>query len=158
RPAGRRRLWPSSRANLEYAHGRIGTGIAGERRAKTAPAPARPGRRAGAAPRRQPRPERARGAPNRDVPSAWRGGRQQDADRERILAALKSAIWTAALVRRAQSGAASAFVTRRGDPDAGVVIVKVARLDGTADVYLPARDMEGERAWRRAAPAPMPEA
>ena len=73
------------------------------------------------------------------------------------MAALKSAIWTAALVRRAQAGTAAAFVTRRGDPDAGVVIVKVARLDGTADVYLPARDMDGERAWRRAAPAPMPE-
>jgi hypothetical protein len=74
------------------------------------------------------------------------------------LAALKSAIWAAALVRRAQVGTAAAFVTRRGDPDAGVVIVKIARLDGTADVYLPARDMEGERAWRPAAVAPMPEA
>jgi hypothetical protein len=65
--------------------------------------------------------------------------------------ALKSAIWVAALVRRAQVGGAAAYVVRRGDPDAGVVMVKVSRLDRTADVYLPARDMEGERAWRPAA-------
>ncbi len=63
--------------------------------------------------------------------------------------ALKSAFWVGALTRRAQSGGASAYVARRGDPDAGVVIVKIARLDGTADVYLPSRDMEGARAWRR---------
>lgn len=74
------------------------------------------------------------------------------------MAALKSSIWVAALVRRAQSAAGAAYVARRGDADAGVVIVKVARLDGTADVYLPARDMEGKRAWRPAAAAPMQEA
>ncbi len=75
------------------------------------------------------------------------------------MAALKASIWVAALVRRAQSAGAAAYVVRRGDPDAGIVIVKVARLDGTADIFLPSRDMEGERAWRQAAgAAPEPDA
>ena len=69
------------------------------------------------------------------------------------MAALKAEIWVGALLRRAASAGAAAYVARRGDPDAGVVILKVSRLDGTVDVYLPARDLEGERAWRRGAVA-----
>jgi len=60
---------------------------------------------------------------------------------------LKTAIWASALVRRAQAGGASAFVARKGDADAGAVLVKVATLDGRARLYAPARNPEGERVW-----------
>jgi hypothetical protein len=51
---------------------------------------------------------------------------------------LKSAILVAAIVRQANSEAAFAAVTRRGAQDAGAIFIRVARLDGTADLYAPA--------------------
>ena len=52
-----------------------------------------------------------------------------------------------ALVRRAQIGGAFATVARRGDSDAGAVLVKVATMNGRAKLYAPAQDGEGERIW-----------
>lgn len=60
---------------------------------------------------------------------------------------LKTSIWVAALIRRAELGGASAFVARKGEPDAGAVIVKVARLDGTARVWSSSYGREGQRRW-----------
>jgi hypothetical protein len=51
---------------------------------------------------------------------------------------LKSAIWVAAYVRRAQHEGAYALVRRRGAEEAGAIFIKVNRLDGTADLYGPA--------------------
>jgi hypothetical protein len=51
---------------------------------------------------------------------------------------LKSAIWVAAYVRRCHIEGAFAAVRRRGAEEAGAVFVKVTRLDGTADLYVPA--------------------
>ena len=51
---------------------------------------------------------------------------------------LKSGIWVAAYIRRCQIEGAQAVLRRRGADEAGAVFVKVARLDGTADVYGPA--------------------
>jgi len=62
-------------------------------------------------------------------------------------AELKTEIWTQALIRRAEVGGAFAGIVRKGDPDAGAVLVKVATLDGRARLYAPARDGEGERIW-----------
>src|SRR5690606_32070858 len=50
-------------------------------------------------------------------------------------------------IRRAAIGGASAFVARKGDADAGAVLVKVATMDGRARLYAPARDGEGERIY-----------
>lgn len=66
------------------------------------------------------------------------------------MAQLMTSIWVSALTRQAQSAGAAAYVARRGDPDAGIVMVKLALLDGTAQVYLPARTLDGERGWRPA--------
>lgn len=63
------------------------------------------------------------------------------------MAELKTEIWVSALIRRAQIGGAFAGVVRKGDPDAGAVLVKVATLDGRARLYAPARDGAGERVW-----------
>jgi hypothetical protein len=60
---------------------------------------------------------------------------------------LKTEFWAAALIRRASIAGAFAGVTRKGDTDAGAVLVKVATMDGRARLYAPARDGEGERIW-----------
>ncbi|MBL8548398.1 MAG: DUF1491 family protein [Hyphomonadaceae bacterium] len=62
-------------------------------------------------------------------------------------AELKTEIWAQALLRRAAVAGAMGVVARRGDRDAGAVLVKVATLDGKARLYAPARDGEGERVW-----------
>jgi hypothetical protein len=51
---------------------------------------------------------------------------------------LKSAILVAAIVRRANGAGAFSAVVKRGAEEAGAIFVKVARLDGSADLYAPA--------------------
>lgn len=63
------------------------------------------------------------------------------------MAELKTDFWVSALIRRVQLGGAFAAVTRKGDADAGAVLVKVATLDGRARLYAPARAGEGDRVW-----------
>jgi hypothetical protein len=64
-----------------------------------------------------------------------------------VNAVLKTEFWVAALIRRAQGEGAFAALTRKGDADAGAVLVKVATLDGRARLYAPAQDGEGQRVW-----------
>jgi hypothetical protein len=74
---------------------------------------------------------------------------------------LKTWIWVAALIRRTELGGAAAFVARKGEPDAGAVLVKVALLDGRARVWSSAYGGDGERRWIKATGAefvPEPEA
>jgi len=63
---------------------------------------------------------------------------------------LKTSIWVQALIRRAEVNGASAFVARKGEPDAGAVVVKVSPLNGTALVWSSSYGREGERRWIRA--------
>jgi hypothetical protein len=51
---------------------------------------------------------------------------------------LKSGIWVAAYMRRAQVEGAFTAVRRRGAEEAGAVFIKVSRLDGTAELFGPA--------------------
>jgi len=51
---------------------------------------------------------------------------------------LKSGIWVSAYLRRVQIEGAFAVVRRRGADEAGAVFIKIARLDGTAEVFGPA--------------------
>ncbi|MCP2670865.1 DUF1491 family protein [Maricaulaceae bacterium EIL42A08] len=60
---------------------------------------------------------------------------------------LKARFWVDALRWRAESAGASVYVDRKGDPDAGVVLVKVLLPQRLAQLYVPVRDMEGERLW-----------
>ena len=60
---------------------------------------------------------------------------------------LKTEFWVSALLRRAAVGGAFAAVARKGDPDGGAVLVKVATMDGRARLYAPARAGEGDRIW-----------
>ena len=62
---------------------------------------------------------------------------------------LKAGIFVRALVRRAEVGGASAYIARKGNEEAGAVIIKVSRLDGTCLVLNQARDGKGELVWAR---------
>lgn len=57
-------------------------------------------------------------------------------------ARLPTGLWVAALVRRAQLAGAAGFVLQRGDEARGDVLIKVARLDGTARAYVPGFDLD----------------
>ncbi|MCB2112828.1 MAG: DUF1491 family protein [Parvularculaceae bacterium] len=61
---------------------------------------------------------------------------------------IKSEIRAAAILRRAHAAGAFAVVSRRGDPDAGAVAVKVYVGAGRARVYVEARDEDGRAIWR----------
>lgn len=62
---------------------------------------------------------------------------------------LKAGIFVRALIRRVQVAGASAFVLRSGAEEAGAVILKVARLDGTVLVLNQARNALGTLVWAR---------
>lgn len=51
---------------------------------------------------------------------------------------LKTSIWVAAHLRRCQTEGVFGAVRRRGAEEAGAVFVKVALMDGTAMLYVPA--------------------
>lgn len=51
---------------------------------------------------------------------------------------LKTAIWVAAYLRRCQSAGLFGAVRRRGAEEAGAVFVKIALMNGTAMLYMPA--------------------
>jgi len=51
---------------------------------------------------------------------------------------LKSGIWVSAYLRRRHGDGTFAVVRRRGAEEAGAIFIKIARLDGTAELYWPA--------------------
>ncbi|HEX4178574.1 MAG TPA: DUF1491 family protein [Rhizomicrobium sp.] len=63
---------------------------------------------------------------------------------------LKAGIFVRALIRRVQVAGASAFVVRSGAEEAGSIILKVARLDGSVLVLNQARNAKGELIWAQA--------
>ncbi|HEX3756880.1 MAG TPA: DUF1491 family protein [Rhizomicrobium sp.] len=62
---------------------------------------------------------------------------------------LKAGIFVRALIRRVQAAAAQAFVLRMGSEEAGAVIIRVAKLDGTCLLLNQARAGDGELVWVR---------
>ena len=61
---------------------------------------------------------------------------------------LKSAIYVQALIRRCESAGAAAYLLRRGAEEAGAILLKVNRLDGSCMVLSQARRGE-ELVWLR---------
>jgi hypothetical protein len=65
---------------------------------------------------------------------------------------LSTDIWVTALIRRVEAGGAFATVARKGDPQAGAVLVKTLdRRSGAARLYAEATRADGERFWMRPA-------
>lgn len=64
-----------------------------------------------------------------------------------MIARLKAGIFVKALIRRAEVAGAAAFVVRHGSDEAGAILLKIARLDGSCTVLSQARRGEGELVW-----------
>jgi hypothetical protein len=64
-----------------------------------------------------------------------------------VIPRLKAGIFVSALIRRAEVAGAAAFVVRHGSDEAGAILIKIARLDGTCTVLTQARRGEGELVW-----------
>ena len=64
------------------------------------------------------------------------------------MARLTTTVWVSAYLTRLRLADIPAFVTARGDPTAGTVMVKLNTLDGQACAFQRSFDlMSGERAW-----------
>ncbi|MEK9724736.1 MAG: DUF1491 family protein [Rhodospirillaceae bacterium] len=62
---------------------------------------------------------------------------------------LRVEIWVKAQLRLCDLAMTPAYVRRRGDPDAGAVILKLDRLDGTSELFTQTYGPDGVRAWTR---------
>lgn len=61
---------------------------------------------------------------------------------------LPTGLWVAAQLRRCSAEGRGAVVIRRGDPDAGAVLVKLRRGDGTARLLGRMTDLDGRIGWQ----------
>ena len=65
-------------------------------------------------------------------------------------AALKAEIWVKAQIRLCDIQSVPCFVVRKGDPDAGSILLKLNRLGAGVEVFSQVRTADGIRAWMRA--------
>lgn len=70
------------------------------------------------------------------------------------MARLKTDIWVSALMRRAVTQGAFAVVAKKGDRDAGAVLLTVRTRDGLVRLYQAATNMDGERVWHEGSAEP----
>ena len=72
---------------------------------------------------------------------------------------LTTGLWVSAQVRICDRAFIPAAVVRRGDPDAGTVLLKLNRFEAGVTVYTQASSMDDGPAWSRGTgPNPVPEA
>lgn len=72
---------------------------------------------------------------------------------------LRAQLWVDAQSRRCSGLAIPFYVVRRGDSDAGMVLIKLIREAGRAEVLSPERREDDSLAWRRATgPEPVEDA
>ena len=65
-------------------------------------------------------------------------------------AKLRAKLWVQAQIRLCLAEGMPATVVRKGDPDAGAMLIKVNRGAAGCDVYTQARNGEGVLGWLRA--------
>ena len=65
-------------------------------------------------------------------------------------ARLRAEIFVRAQLRLCDQTLLPAVVRHRGDPDAGTVLIKLGRLEGSCVVFSQVRHIGGELAWMRA--------
>ena len=64
-------------------------------------------------------------------------------------ARLKAGVWVKAQLRQCDIDCIPAMIVKRGDPDAGAVLLKLNRLDGTCVVLGRVYADDGTRVWMR---------
>ena len=62
---------------------------------------------------------------------------------------LTTGLWVSAQVRLCDRAFIPATVVRRGDPDAGTVLLKLNRFEAGVTVFTQASTLDGEPAWSR---------
>lgn len=71
---------------------------------------------------------------------------------------LATGLWVSAYLARLSAVHIPAYVVAHGDDTAGAVLVKCARLDGSAQLYAREWDLDSDqRQWRQTHDAPEPE-
>lgn len=70
---------------------------------------------------------------------------------------LTADFWVAAYRARLSAAGIPAYVTAKGDPTAGAVLVKLATMDGAARLFGRAYAIDGARVWHMLAEGPEPE-
>jgi hypothetical protein len=60
---------------------------------------------------------------------------------------LKSGIWIQAQIRLCTISNLPAYVAKKGDPDAGAIIIRLNKLNGSNLVYSQTRSISGYIAW-----------
>ena len=71
---------------------------------------------------------------------------------------LKAKLWVHAVIRQCGVFGVPAMVVKKGDEDAGAVLIKLNRGEAGCEVFTQVRDGSGEPAWLRATgPAPVDE-
>ena len=72
---------------------------------------------------------------------------------------VKASLWVSAQIRTCGLQALPAVVRRRGDPDAGSILIRLDRLNGQSVVLSQSRDAQGRQVWMGSNDAePMPDA
>lgn len=62
---------------------------------------------------------------------------------------LKTRLLVQAILRRYDQEAIPAYIRRKGDPDAGTILLKIATSRDTAIILTQARDADGRAGWLR---------
>lgn len=71
---------------------------------------------------------------------------------------LAAHVWVGAYLWRLQALGIPVYVTARGDPDAGAIVVKLALLDGSAQLFQRETDLlTGDLVWRLHSDGPEPQ-
>ena len=64
------------------------------------------------------------------------------------MARLRSKIWVQAYLKRLELQTIAAYVTSHGDDHSGVILIKVMKMDGSAQLYQKTFDLQNNRnAW-----------
>ena len=70
------------------------------------------------------------------------------------MARLAAGLWVQAYLMRLQIEGIACYVTHRGDPTAGAILVKLATMDGSARAFQRMTAMDGTRPWAILAEGP----
>jgi hypothetical protein len=72
---------------------------------------------------------------------------------------IKAGLWASAHIRRVRVQGGAAFLTRKGDPDAGAIVLVLNGLKGQSRLLSQAMGPDGERIWLMVSgPEPKPDA